>query len=140
MCRCTKLSSPFPKALLGKGMHTYLEKSLNNRATYYSDFIADAKIDSYVKQDKKTGALIAAKKSADFENKDPEPEPEKFPLSTLHWKFPYWKALNNLKPLHTKTSKGKYDRFDGGPFVYPSKAPKPINRTKARVQNDRSTA
>jgi hypothetical protein len=191
LCRYTTLSSPFPKALLGKGIYKFLEKSLRDDATYSKSFYDKKLFDAYVVYNENKTILEASKESADFKNtkrdnrrndillqaepqigktgtflavigllrekicndleiedesesetEELKPEHENFPISALHWKFPYWKALKDLPNLPTESSKGKYDRFDGGPFVYPSEAPTQIKRTprvsKARLKNDTS--
>ena len=39
MCRYTTLSSTVPKAFLGKGIYDFIEKSLKDRASFYSAFL-----------------------------------------------------------------------------------------------------
>jgi len=187
---------PFPKALLGKGIHDVLKKSLKERATYYAAFLGKhPKIDRYVQYDESSGGLKATANSADARDKktampkyrnhivfqaepqigktgtylptigtlrkkisadesieiddDSEEESEEesdknqiqsadqFNDSVAMWKFPYWKKLQEVK-FKMNPSKRKYDRFNGGPFVYPGKPPKPITRPSAEVNARRS--
>ena len=48
-------------------------------------------------------------------------------------KFPYWKKLHVAK-FKMNSAKGKYDIFNGEPFVYPGEPPKPITGPSAEVQ------
>ena len=69
MCRYTTLDSVLPRALLGAGIYRFLEKSLKDRATFYSPFLsAGYLIDRYVKFDERRNCLVPTDKSADADN------------------------------------------------------------------------